>query len=205
MKTTEKTLTTKGLSTRNRILQAARKQLVEGGYESFVMRELAGSLGIKLGNLQYYFKTREQLILQVIETEAAKDVLTIEQHKQEGKPANEAFRLIVQDLVTRWRGNSGVIFSTLGTLALHNKSFQQLYQSIYTKFYSALEGSLQEMNPGLSDDEIAIRVRLITALIDGSPMQIQVGSVQQYLERLQEQAELIAFGIPSELRMRMKL
>ena len=61
------------------------------------------------------------------------------------------------------------------------------------------------MNPGLSDDEIAIRVRLITALIDGSPMQIQVGSVQQYLERLQEQAELIAFGIPPELRMRMKL
>ena len=169
------------------------------------MRELAGLLGIKLGNLQYYFKTREELILQVIETEAAKDVLTIEQHKQEGKPANEAFRLIVQDLATCWRGNSGVIFSTLGTLALHNKSFQQLYQSIYTKFYSALEGSLQEMNPGLSDDEIAIRVRLITALIDGSPMQIQVGSVQQYLERLQEQAELIAFGIPSELRMRMKL
>jgi len=192
MKTTEKTLTTKGLSTRNRILQAARKQLVEGGYESFVMRELTGSLGIKLGNLQYYFKTREQLILQVIETEAAKDVLTIEQHKQEGKPANEAFRSIVQDLVTRWRGNSGVIFSTLVTLALHNKPFKQLYRSIYAKFYSALEGPLLEMNPGLSDDETALRVRLITALIDGSSMQTQVGSVQQYLERVQGQAELIA-------------
>ena len=192
MKTTEKTLTTKGLSTRNRILQAARKQLVEGGYESFVMRELAGSLGIKLGNLQYYFKTREQLILQVIETEAAKDVLTFEQHKQEGKPANEAFRSIVQDLVTRWRGNSGVIFSTLVTLALHNKPFKQLYRSIYAKFYSALEGPLLEMNPGLSHDETALRVRLITALIDGSSMQTQVGSVQQYLERVQGQAELIA-------------
>ena len=192
MKTTEKTLTTKGLSTRNRILQAARKQLVEGGYESFVMRELAGSLGIKLGNLQYYFKTREQLILQVIETEAAKDVLTFEQHKQEGKPANEAFRSIVQDLVTRWRGNSGVISSTLVTLALHNKPFKQLYRSIYAKFYSALEGPLLEMNPGLSDDETALRVRLITALIDGSSMQTQVGSVQQYLERVQGQAELIA-------------
>jgi len=192
MKTTEKTLTTKGLSTRNRILQAARKQLVEGGYESFVMRELAGSLGIKLGNLQYYFKTREQLILQVIETEAAKDVLTFEQHKQEGKPANEAFRSIVQDLVTRWRGNSGVISSTLVTLALHNKPFKQLYRSIYAKFYSALEGPLLEMNPGLSHDETALRVRLITALIDGSSMQTQVGSVQQYLERVQGQAELIA-------------
>ena len=128
----------------------------------------------------------------MIETEAAKDVLTIEQHKQEGKPANEAFRSIVQDLVTRWRGNSGVIFSTLVTLALHNKPFKQLYRSIYAKFYSALEGPLLEMNPGLSDDETALRVRLITALIDGSSMQTQVGSVQQYLERVQGQAELIA-------------
>ena len=48
------------------------------------------------------------------------------------------------------------------------------------------------MNPGLSDDETVLRVRLITALIDGSPMKTQVGRDHQYLERVQEQVELIA-------------
>jgi len=50
------------------------------------------------------------------------------------------------------------------------------------------------MKPNLSDDEIALRVRLITALIDGSSMQTQVGSVQDYLDQVQVQAEAIALG-----------
>jgi AcrR family transcriptional regulator len=194
MEKAEQSHTTKGSTTRGRILQAARKQLVEQGYEAFVMRELADSLGIKLGNLQYYFKTREALILCVIETEAARDAAMIQEHQQNSETACEAFRAIVRDLVARWRGHGGVLFSTLGTLSLHNKSYRQLYRSVYADFYDALEKPLREMNPRLSDEEVRLRVRLITALIDGSPMQTQVGSMQVYLDRLQAQVELIALA-----------
>lgn len=194
MKKTEQPATSKGSSTRDRIVKEARKQLVERGYEAFVMRELADTLGIKLGNLQYYFKTREALIVHVIEQEAANDVLTIRSLRQKWNTADDAFRAIVLNLVTRWRGDSGVLFSTLGTLAMHNKSYKQLYRTIYRDFYLALESALREMKPSLLDDEVALRVRLITALIDGSPMQRQVGNVQSYLERVQVQAEAIALA-----------
>ena len=194
MKKTEQPATSKGSSTRDRIVKEARKQLVEHGYEAFVMRELEDILGIKLGNLQYYFKTREVLIVHVMEQEAAKDVLAIQSLRQNWYAADDAFSAIVRNLVTRWRGDSGVLFSTLGTLSMHNKSYKQLYLNIYRDFYLALEGPLQEMKPNLSDDEIALRVRLITALIDGSSMQTQVGSVQDYLDQVQVQAEAIALG-----------
>jgi AcrR family transcriptional regulator len=194
MKKTEQPITNKGTSTRDRIVKEARKHLVERGYEAFVMRELADTLGIKLGNLQYYFKTREALIVHVIEQEAANDVLTIRSLRQKWNTADDAFRAIVLNLVTRWRGDSGVLFSTLGTLAMHNKSYKQLYRTIYRDFYLALESALREMKPSLLDDEVALRVRLITALIDGSPMQRQVGNVQSYLERVQVQAEAIALA-----------
>jgi AcrR family transcriptional regulator len=194
MKNTKQPVTNKGSSTRDRIVKEARKQLVERGYEAFVMRELADSLGMKLGNLQYYFKTREALILHVIEQEAAKDVLTIQSLRQNGDSADDAFRAIVRNLVTRWRDSGGVLFSTLSTLAMHNKSYKQLYRTIYRDFYLALEGPLREMKPNISDDEIALRVRLITALIDGSPMQTQVGSVQNFLDSVQIQAEVIALA-----------
>jgi AcrR family transcriptional regulator len=190
----EQPVTSKGSSTRARIVKEARKQLVERGYEAFVMRELADNLGIKLGNLQYYFKTREALILHVIEQEAAKDILIIQSLRQNGDSAADVFRSIVRNLVTRWRSSGGVLFSTLATLAMHNKSYKQLYRTTYENFYFALAVPLREMKPSLSDDEIALRVRLVTALIDGSPMQTQVGSMKHYLDRVQVQAEAIALA-----------
>lgn len=194
MKNKVQQITSKGLSTRERIVEAARKQLVEQGYDQFVMRELADVLGIKLGNLQYYFKTREALILHVIEAESARDILTIHAQQQRRISAEEVFRAIVQDLVERWRGDSGLLFSTLGTLSLHNKAYKRLYLAVYADFYRALEGPLRDLNPTISDEEVALRVRLITALIDGSPMQTGIGSVEDFLNRVQAQAEIIALA-----------
>jgi AcrR family transcriptional regulator len=194
MKKLDQPVTRKGSSTRDRIVEAARQQLVEKGYERFVMRELAAMLGIKLGNLQYYFKTREALILHVIETEAAQDLVRIQAHQKNGDTAEDIFRAIVKDLAARWRSDSGFLFSTLGTLSLHSRAYKRLYLAIYADFYQALEGPLRSINPGISDEELALRVRLITALIDGSPMQTQLDSVQGFLDRVELQAKVIALA-----------
>lgn len=184
--------TSKGSSTRDRILAAARARLIERGIEEFALREIAESLGIKLSNLQYYFKTRESLIFQVLDNEAARDRATIKAHQQNSKDAADTFRKIVHDLTTRWRGDSGVLFSTLGTLAIHNEDYRRLYRSIYADFYKALEVPIRSLNANLSDSELALRVKLITALIDGAPMQTQITKKQIFLERIQVQAESIA-------------
>lgn len=184
--------TSKGSSTRDRILAAARARLIERGIEEFALREIAESLGIKLSNLQYYFKTRESLVFQVLDNEAARDRATIKAHQQNSKDAADTFRKIVHDLTTRWRGDSGVLFSTLGTLAIHNEDYRRLYRSIYADFYKALEVPIRSLNANLSDSELAIRVKLITALIDGAPMQTQITKKQIFLERIQVQAESIA-------------
>lgn len=184
--------TPKGSTTRDRILAAARNRLIEHGIDRFALRALADSLEIKLGNLQYYFKTREALVLQVLEEEAERDRTIIKTHQQELKDPKDAFRAIVQDLITRWRGDSGVLFSTLGTMAIHNKQYRKMYRSIYASFYLELEEPLRSLNPGLSESEIALRARLITALIDGAPMQPQIANKPVFLQRIQEQAESIA-------------
>ena len=185
-------LTAKGQDTRDRILAAARDKLVSSGPEALVMRELADALEIKLGNLQYYFRTRDELLLAVMEREAVRDVEAIEQRMDQFQEPADAFNAIVADLVARWRGRSGVLFSLLGNLASHSPPFRQLYRQIYLRFYLVLESLLQKMAPALPAEEIAVRVRLITALIDGSSMQIQVGSVNAYLGRVQAEAIAIA-------------
>ncbi len=157
------------------------------------MRELADEVGIKLGNLQYYFKTKEVLVLEVLKIEAANDVAYIASRGEHGSPRDQ-FTQIVGELVSRWRGDSGVLFSMLSTLALHSKAFRQLYRSVYGRFYQALEAPLREINPGLTDEEVALKVRLVTALVDGSPMQVQVGKIQNYLAAVKAEAERIALS-----------
>ena len=151
------------------------------------------SLDLKLSNVQYYFKTREALLLHVLEMEAARDVHLIHAHsRQQASAPREVLREIVRDLAVRWRGDTGVLMSTLNTLAMHSTEYRQLYRGIYAKFYEALAAPLHQLNPSLDDAEISIRVRLITALVDGTPMQVKVGNKQQFLERVQDQAESIA-------------
>ncbi len=183
--------TPKGNSTCDRIVAAARKKLVENGVDEFSLRELATSLDLKLSNVQYYFRTREALLLHVFEREASADVAVIEAKRSSGSE-REAFRAIVRELVIRWRGDSGILMSTLGTMSLHHKEFRGLYRSIYDAFYNALEASVRSMNHKLDEEEVRLRVRLVTALVDGSPMQIRVGELQTFLDRVQDQAEQIA-------------
>lgn len=183
--------TPKGNSTCDRIVAAARKKLVENGVDGFSLRELATSLDLKLSNVQYYFRTREALLLHVFEREALADVAVIEAKRSSGSE-REAFRAIVRELVIRWRGDSGILMSTLGTMSLHHKEFRGLYRSIYDAFYNALEASVRSMNHKLDEEEVRLRVRLVTALVDGSPMQIRVGELQTFLDRVQDQDEQIA-------------
>ncbi len=185
------TRTPKGNSTCDRIVAAARKKLVENGVDGFSLRELATSLDLKLSNVQYYFKTREALLLHVFKREAAADVAVIEAKRASGSE-REGFRAIVRELVIRWRGDSGILMSTLSTISLHHKEFRGLYRSIYEAFYRALEAPVRGMNHELDDDEVRLRVRLVTALVDGSPMQTRVGDLQIFLDRVQDQAEQIA-------------
>ena len=76
---------------------------------------------MKLGNLQYYFKTRESLVFHVIELEAAKDVQVIESHLQAGGSPMAAFSAVVNDLVTRWREYRRTVFDTDGTFDAQHK------------------------------------------------------------------------------------
>lgn len=44
------------------ILETARKLFNEQGYNGVSMRDIAGALGISVGNLTYYFKRKEDLL-----------------------------------------------------------------------------------------------------------------------------------------------
>lgn len=62
----------KGRERRQQILEAARRKLLSSGIDGLVLRDVAEQLGITHGNLQYYFKTRNDLIEAIFDEEVSK-------------------------------------------------------------------------------------------------------------------------------------
>jgi AcrR family transcriptional regulator len=60
------TLTSRGESTRERILQSAAGVLAEHGYAGSTLNDIAERAGTKAGSLYYYFASREDLIREIM-------------------------------------------------------------------------------------------------------------------------------------------
>ena len=54
--------TDKGQNTALAILLAAEKLLIDEGYHNFSLRKVAATADLTLGNLQYYFPSKDALI-----------------------------------------------------------------------------------------------------------------------------------------------
>lgn len=182
----------KGAQTQARIIAQARGVLVSDGYDAVVMRAVADAVGIKLGNLQYYFPTRDHLLLAVMAAEASSDIDDIRAIAKSGLPPREALASLVNELVSKWRSDSGVVFAALGFLRTHKPDFEVAYRNTYAAFYREIEGAIEHAIPGLAPEEYRRRARLLTALIDGAAAQIDVGPRADYLDTVADLAVKIA-------------
>ncbi|MEL6728679.1 MAG: TetR/AcrR family transcriptional regulator [Pseudomonadota bacterium] len=188
-----KQLTRKGISTRDRILNETLSLLQEQWYDGVSLREVAKRCGIKLGNLQYYFATREALFYALVERQAAQDNEAIATLLSESESAEAALNMIIRDLFNRWRRNDGAVYIVLQLLRGSAAQFADLYRTVYEQHYQSLEPVLAQLNQGLSKAESAFRAKLITALIDGATMQIvEAPDRDAFIERVVSEATRLA-------------
>lgn len=191
---TESESLSKGELRRAQIISVARELLVTEGYEAFVMREIAARADMKLGNLQYYFPTRDAVLEAVIRAEAAEDLNVLASAVASERRAERQLRRFCATIIDRWRGDSGRIFSIMLFLAQENPAFTAMYREIYDAFYQALSSILAELDPGASRTALRNRAMLITALVDGAPSQITRGGVKRFAALVAAQALQIARG-----------
>lgn len=162
---------TKGEARQRTIVKLARQALVEAGYDRFSLREIANQAGMRLGNLQYYFPTKEALIEAVVRQEFDDNLGTLSQIAGQDIQADEALRRVALALVSHWLADGAKIYAVMSFLALHEMRFRALRDEIYTSFYAALLPFVKAVQPGLSGAQQKRRVRVITSLLDGALLQ----------------------------------
>jgi AcrR family transcriptional regulator len=84
-------LTSRGASTRERVLQSGARVLAEKGYAGTTLVDIAARAGTKAGSLYYYFDSREDLIREIM----TRGVIEIHEHVSaavEGLPEGSSSR-----------------------------------------------------------------------------------------------------------------
>jgi AcrR family transcriptional regulator len=178
------------------LVDLARSVLVEEGLDRFVLRDIASRAGMTVGNLQYYFPTRDDLLTAVIRAELDRDLRTIR-----GVVAGTGGGLdqLAHGLVSNWCDGGSSVFTVLSLLAFHHDHFRRLNREIYETFYAELAVVVRSADPEADDAEVSTRVRVMTAVLDGVALQIHAAvtdaaSCDDLLRRATTQVAAIAGG-----------
>lgn len=151
------------------LVELARTVLVDEGLDRFVLRDIAGRAGMTVGNLQYYFPTRDDLLAAVIRAEFDRDLRTI---RGVVADADAGLVEVGRGLVCNWCDGGSSVFTVLALLAFHHERFRRLNREIYDTFYAELAAVVRSADPTADQDEALARAHLITALLDGVAIQI---------------------------------
>ena len=169
--------TGKGLQRREEILAAARKRLIEEGYNHFVLREIAAQCGMTIGNLQYYFRTRELLLEAVTRTALFDDLKTLDAISQSAPQGKAQLRELSSAILRKWLGENGKIYAAASFLSHSEPAFRSLLSELYGQFFDHLIVVLKKLRPRLHRQTLLDKARLITAVLDGAVIQLRTGAV----------------------------
>lgn len=154
------------------ILRAALDLLVGSGYRAMSMRRVAEACGMKLGNLTYYFPTKEDLVRELLDAvissyEIEFDAIVHETGVSAEDRLAEVCILILEDICSK---KTTHIFPELWALSNHDPFVLQRVQEMYARARVALEEIIGEINPALPPDERAILALFISGSMEGMTM-----------------------------------
>ena len=163
---------TKGAARRASILAEARTILLNRGYVHLSLRDIAKMLGVSVGNLQYYFPAKDDLVEAVIQQEVDNDLDVLDGAEWKRSDRRTHIRRAVGKLMERLTGDAGRLYATAAYLALHDARYRRLQSAIYAQALPNLEGIIARIAPFSPPRRRAQQARVVIALFDGAVFQI---------------------------------
>lgn len=172
------------------ILRAALTLLVEEGYRAMSMRRVAAACDMKLGNLTYYFPTRESLVRELLDAvitsyEIEFDAIMHEEGVSAEYRLVELCVLILEDIGTK---KTTRFFPELWALSNFDPFVQERLQDLYARARAPFVPIIAEINPALTAEQCEIAALFISASMEGTTIfaghDKQFATAMPQLERL---------------------
>jgi len=162
----------KGDARRQQILDMAKQMLLESGPNGFVLRDVAERLGITHGNVQYYYRTRQDLMVGIFDQEIAK--YTEGMRKAISATSSRRGRLdaILDSGLTVLRSPETALWRMMISLADHSKEMAAILKKENDHYEAVVVRELKQIAPHLTLQRRRHIAKIIHALLDGLAIQL---------------------------------
>lgn len=129
------------ISQRDKIINAAFKCMSAKGYANISLRDIADEAGVVLSQLNYYFKNKEGLFIEVINVLSKRYVTDMEKELKKGKKAKERLKHIINyfNKLLREKPELFKLLYDITGLGLWSSSFRKLLQNTYGSLSDLIE------------------------------------------------------------------
>jgi AcrR family transcriptional regulator len=151
------------------IIGTARQVFQEDGYAGFAIRRVADRMGITHGNLQYYFRTTEELLrtaLPAYMSQVMEDYTAIASRPGMGA-AQRCSALINRIFQNINETDLPKFMVEAWAFASHEPYVAEMLSDMQARFRGILAKLLSELHPTLASEECLVRAAVIGAQMDG--------------------------------------
>ncbi|MDO8422092.1 MAG: TetR/AcrR family transcriptional regulator [Parvibaculum sp.] len=161
------------------VLLIAEQIIISDGYAALTMRKLADQCGIALGNLQYYFPTKSDLVEAVVDGICERHASSLTGRPAiKGKP-EDTFRMSLHYLLEDVRKPAGsILFWEIWALAAHDKGANTAITKLHQRELDLIAFGITRLNPDLTSRTVRLRAQIIMSTIEGSSLLIGSGRPQ---------------------------
>jgi AcrR family transcriptional regulator len=154
------------------ILKAAFQILLRDGYASVTLREIARRCKVRVGAISYYYKSRKDLLKDLLEWAATPyfdiyDQLVSDTSLSAEQRFERLIRLILEDIQTE---QTTRLFPELWAMANHDPFVAKIVNELYIRQRSSYARLIAEINPALGDEEREVLALFVSASIEGTTM-----------------------------------
>lgn len=160
----------RGDQTRSSLLAAAHRVLITAGYANFSMRRVAAEAGVSVGNLQYYFSTKDALTAALLDSVIEDYLLDFDAMRSSGTP-KEQFERIIRAVFEDLRNpDTTRFFPELWSLSNHEPQLTAKVDGMYARYRAVLAELVTEINPHVGDEKAAQLAVFFSSSIEGHTM-----------------------------------
>ncbi len=151
------------------ILTAARTVLMGDGYNGLTMRAVAAEAGVTVGNLNYYYRSKSDLLKDLLEMVIATYLDDFHEIRAQSEQSPEAqlealLSFIVDDIGSK---ETTLFFPELWALSNHDDFASENMHELYRKARFEFEGLITEINPGLTKQQTKQLALIVSASLEG--------------------------------------
>jgi AcrR family transcriptional regulator len=159
----------KGLARREAILDAATAILIDEGYAELSTRKIAARAGIRPGNLQYYYPSKQDVVRAVLERylERAMEAVEARVAQGAGDPAACLQAALTGLLAEQESADNCCFFWELWALAARDAAVAEAMSAFYERYWRGVVDVLMRTNSALGRARAERRAALLIAMLEG--------------------------------------